>query len=405
MLKSAHAMISQASNNLGLSKKQLAGLLDPDHVHKVSIEAAGQKYDGYRIQHDNTRGPYKGGIRFHHEVDLEEVQALATLMSFKTAAVDIPLGGGKGGVVIDAKAHDQAHLEKVARGYVRALHQHLGPNTDVPAPDVNTNAQIIDWMVDEYEKTTGDTTKASFTGKSLENGGSEGREEATGRGGVVVLREVLRVAGVNPKGATVAIQGLGNVGYYFSKIAQEELGVVVVAASNSKKTVLSTEGFDFSSIHYSRQVIDELALQADLEEDVNAVLREEVDILVCAALADTVTQKNVSDVRAKYVLELANGPIDHAAHEALTKRNVTVIPDILANAGGVIVSYYEWLQNKTGKKWSINRVRSELDTTLTRATQEILSYAAKNKTSMKQASFEIAIQRLRAASTNNTKID
>lgn len=396
MLDSAQAMISQASNHLGMSEEQVAKLLDPDYIHSVSIEADGKTYQGYRVQHDNKRGPYKGGIRFHHEVDLAEVQALATLMSFKTAAVDIPLGGGKGGVVIDAKQHTKEHLESVARGYVKELHPHIGPDKDVPAPDVNTNAEVIDWMVDEYEKHTGDTSKASFTGKSIENGGSQGREEATGRGGVIVLREVLKSNNIDPKTITVAIQGIGNVGFYFAKIAQAELGVNIVAVSNSKKTLLSMDGFDFADLQFSREVITEIEQQADLVEDPKTVLSEDVDVLVCAALDGAIHRDNQDGVTADVILELANGPVDHTAHEHLTKLGKTIIPDIVANAGGVIVSYYEWLQNKNGESWSIEKVRQSLDETLTNATKEMLSYAQKNGISLKQSAFEIAIERLKS---------
>ena len=239
MLDSAQKMITKAANNLGLSKIVLEELLKVDKTHLIEFEAGGKQYTGYRVQHSNKRGPYKGGIRFHHEVDMDEVQALATLMSFKTAVVDIPLGGGKGGVIINPKKHDEKHLEEVARGYVKKLHPHIGPDKDIPAPDVNTNAQIIDWMVDEYEQQTGDTTRASFTGKSIGNGGSAGREEATGRGGVIVLREVLKHKKIDLKDVTVAVQGIGNVGYWFARIAAQEYGMNIVAVSNSRQTLLS----------------------------------------------------------------------------------------------------------------------------------------------------------------------
>lgn len=382
MLESAQAMIQQAAKRLGLTGEELEELLTPNHRHSVTFEAAGKTYQGYRVQHNNKRGPYKGGIRFHPDVDPKEVEALATLMSFKTAAVDIPLGGGKGGVVIDAKSHDESVLHDVARGYVRALHKHLGPDTDVPAPDVNTNAAIIDTMVEEYERLSGENSKASFTGKSLENGGSEGREEATGRGGVIVLREVLKARRVNPKEVTVAIQGIGNVGYYFARIAQAELGVTVVAVSNSRQTVLSAEGFDFTNVPYTKDVLTDLKIQADMEDDSAAIIREEADVLVCAALDDAVNASNQAQVRTKFILELANGPVEHNAHETLLERRIEVIPDIIANAGGVIVSYYEWLQNRTAEKWQIDKVRNMLDDSLTKATADMIGYSNKYKISL-----------------------
>lgn len=394
MLESAKSTIIKASKNLKLSDDQIIELLSPDNSHQTEFEVDGQKYQAYRVQHKNKRGPYKGGIRFHHEVDFDEVQALATLMSLKTAAVDIPMGGGKGGVVINPKDFDKTYLEKVARGYVKALHAHLGPEVDVPAPDVNTDAEIIDWMVDEYSKVTGNHTKASFTGKTVQNGGSEGREEATGRGGVIVLREILKEQGLNPKDITVAVQGLGNVGFYFAKIASLELGINIVAVSNSRKSITSVEGFDFSDLKFSRDVIDELSKQADSENDSESIISEEVDVLVCAALADAVTDKNVDNVNAQMILELANGPVSFLAYQYLESRSVSVIPDIIANAGGVIVSYYEWLQNINEEKWSIKEVNDRLDKTLVKATDDMLDYSKKHKVDLKQAAFEIAISRL-----------
>lgn len=394
MLDSAQKMIGKAAVSLGLDQDVLEALLKPDKTHQVEFEAEGKTYQGYRVQHSNKRGPYKGGIRFHHEVDMDEVQALATLMSFKTSVVDIPLGGAKGGVVINAKQHGSVHLEQVARGYVREIHPHIGPDKDIPAPDVNTNAQIIDWMVDEYEQQTGDTSRASFTGKSVEKGGSRGREEATGRGGVIVLREVLKSKAIDPKSVTVAVQGIGNVGYWFAKIASEEYGMNIVAISNSRQTLLSAAGFDFDTVEYSRDVAQELAKQADHQTASTAILAEEVNVLVTAALENSITTKNYQNVKAGIILELANGPIEHEAHEKLVEKGTIIIPDIIANAGGVIVSYYEWLQNKSGEHWNLKKVRTMLNENLTKATNEVVKYAESKKISLKQAAFEIAISRL-----------
>lgn len=394
MLESAKKIIEISATNLGLSKKQIEELLKPDKMHQVELDVDDKKYSAYRVQHNNKRGPYKGGVRFHKHVDFDEVQALATLMTLKSSAVDIPMGGGKGGVVINPLDHDDNHLEKVSKAYVHALHEHLGPQKDVPAPDVNTNSQIIDWMVEEYSRITGDNTKASFTGKSLEFGGSEGREEATGRGGVIVLREYIKANKLNPKKLTVAVQGMGNVGFYFAKIAQSELGVSIVAISNSRKTYLNMEGFDFADIKYSKNIAEEIAEQSDYEETSEKIISEEVDVLVCAALENAVTKENMKQVNAKQILELANGPVSHEAYEYLESKNVTVVPDILANAGGVIVSYYEWDQNIQKTKWSKAEVIKKLDKTLTKATDDMLAYAKKNKLPLKQAVFEIAISRL-----------
>ena len=394
MLESARKIITKSAKNLGLSGKQIDDLISPDKTHNVKLNINGKEHDAFRIQHDNSLGPYKGGVRFHHQVDSDEVQALATLMSMKTAAVGIPMGGGKGGVVINPRDFDQTHLEEVAREYVRQLRKHIGPETDVPAPDVNTNAEIIDHMVDEYSKLTGDETVASFTGKSLDNGGSLGREAATGRGGMYVLGEVLKANKVKSRDVTVAVQGFGNVGFYFAKLASQELGVKIVAASNSRKTILKFDGFDLGSVEYSRDSVGLIEDQADHKTDRDAVLNEEVDVLVCAALSDAVTLENHKKVNAKYVLELANGPVDYEAYEKLEKMNVKVIPDIVANAGGVIVSYYEWTQNIEDEKWSEDEVNRKLEEVLVGATKEMILRSKKRKIPYKQAAFEIAIERL-----------
>lgn len=396
MLKTAERNIKQAAKNLSISDQELALILKPNKIHKVKIIVGEREYDGYRIQHSNKLGPYKGGIRFHHEVHLEEVQALATLMSFKTSAVGLPLGGGKGGVIVDVSEHDLEALEKIARGYVRELHKHIGPDIDIPAPDVNTNAQIIDWMTDEYELLTGDKSKASFTGKSLSNRGCWGREEATGRGGVIALREYLKKIGKDPEDTTVAVQGLGNVGYYFSKIAHEEYGMKIIAVSNSKKTIICSEGFDFRGQTYSRQVIDTLEKeQASDSFPATEIIEQKADVLVCAALADAIVFRNADTVKAGIILELANGPVDYRSHEKMTVEDKVIIPDIIANAGGVIVSYYEWLQNKNNETWTLEKVRKELDETLSKAMNKTMKYSDKTGLSLKQSAFEIAIQNLR----------
>lgn len=394
MLETAKKLIILSAQNLGLSKTQIDNLLSHDQVHEAQLDIGGQKHLAYRVQHKNKLGPYKGGIRFHPDINYDEVMALATLMTFKTAVIDIPMGGGKGGVVIDPKKVDTKYLEQISREYVKALYKNLGPETDIPAPDVNTDAQIIDWMTDEYSKQTGDKTRASFTGKSIEKGGSFGREAATGRGGMIVLREVLKFYKLNPSEITVAVQGLGNVGFYFAKIASQELGVNVVAVSSSKKTLTSVAGFDFSNVDFSRKAIDDLEDQADSEGSSEQIISEEVDVLVCAALENTITKSNYDTVNAKFILELANGPVSFQAYQKLIKNGVIDIPDIIANAGGVTVSYYEWLQNMQGTKWSLAKVNQELEKKLSSATKNALDYSKQSSISLKQAAFEIAISRL-----------
>lgn len=399
MYQTALAFVRRAASDLKLDDVVTQRLLDNDQEHQFELVIGDKVHQAYRIQHSNKRGPYKGGIRFAGNVNIDEVKALAMLMSIKTAAVNIPLGGGKGGVAFDPRNHDVSHVEAVARAYVQALHPHIGPDKDVPAPDMNTNAQVIDWMVDEFEQVTGDTSKASFTGKSLGNGGSEGREAATGHGGVITLREYLKHTD-HDEPLTVAVQGAGNVAFYFAKIAQAELtNVRIVAISNSRQTLhaKNEEQLDFTDVNYdanSTTILERLAGEHTESLDRDAVLGLDVDILVLAALEDVINESNQADIKASIVVELANGPINEAAFRTLEARGVRVLPDVIANAGGVIVSYLEWQQNKAGESWDEDRVNDELDRILSHATNDMLELAKKEGLTYKDAAFRLAVKRL-----------
>ena len=391
MLESAEELMKRAATRLGWSDEQITKLIEPEAEHHFEVTVDDVTHHAYRVQHSSKRGPYKGGIRFHPHVDNSEVRALATLMSVKSAAVNIPMGGGKGGVAFDPRGYDDAHIEKVSRAYVKALEKHIGPDIDVPAPDVNTDGAIIDWMVDEYEQLTGDTSKASFTGKTIKNGGSEGRVEATGRGGVIALREYCRANNIDTTDITVAIQGVGNVGFYFAQIAERELGVTVVAVANSRKMVVDPEGISFADKTFSRNVIDELGIAAGESDDIIGV---DCDVLVLAALGEVINDDNQAQIKASAVLELANGPVDDEALIALESRDVAVIPDVIANAGGVIVSYLEWKQNKAREHWSEAQVNQELDDILTVAMNDAMKRADSEDCSLKEAAVMIALERL-----------
>lgn len=391
MLQSAEKMILRAGRRLGMDDNELESFITPAAEHHFEITVDDITHQAYRVQHSNKRGPFKGGIRFHPHVDHDEVRALATLMSIKCAAVDIPMGGGKGGVAFDPREYDEAYVEKVARGYVQALAEHIGPDKDIPAPDVNTDGEVINWMVDEYEKLTGDTSHASFTGKQIEFGGSEGREEATGCGGVIALREYLKAKHIDPANLRVALQGVGNVGFYFAKIAEKELGVKVVAAANSREMVQNDAGLRFGDLEFSRDVLKNLEGQTGASEDIFDV---EADVFVFAALGDVLHRDNQDRVRAKIILELANGPVDDEALQGLVGRGVDIVPDVVANAGGVIVSYLEWKQNKLGEHWDEQLVNEQLDTIMTRAVEGMMRYADEKECSLKEAAFMIALERL-----------
>lgn len=399
MLETAHAAITRAAKKIGMSDEEIQKLLstNAEHIFEIKLDS-GKTFKAYRVQHNNKRGPYKGGIRFHPEVNLDEVRALATLMSFKTAVVGLPLGGGKGGITLDPKELDQKELEELSRKYAKHLVPHIGPQKDVPAPDVNTNGQIIDWMVDEYQKETGDTNRASFTGKSIKGGGSLGRDAATGRGGVFALRELLKHSGKSGETLTYAVQGFGNVGSFFGLVAQTDMpNWKLVAASDSGAAVYDPKGFDAKKLDKYKADGGKFA---DFKDPGTKTISNEdligldVDILVLAALGDAVTENNVENVRAKFVVELANGPINDAAYEALNKKDVPVIPDIVANAGGVIVSYLEWYQNVNDEKWSEEKVNKELERYMVDAMDALYKTAESKKVSLKDAAFINAIKNL-----------
>jgi glutamate dehydrogenase (NADP+) len=399
MLDRAEELIKRAGKQLNLSDSEIEDLLKPDQEHSFEISLDnGQTVKAYRTQHKNKLGPYKGGIRYHEEVNPEEVRALATLMSLKTAAVGLPLGGGKGGISINPRNLSDAELEELSRKYVRNLHKHIGPDQDIPAPDVNTNAKIIDWMVDEYEKLSGDTSKASFTGKSIENGGSLGRDAATGRGGVYAFAELLKQLDDAAKPLTYAVQGFGNVGAYFATVAaKDHPHWKLVAASDSTHAVYSQAGLDAADLAAykadgSRFENYQKGQEIISNEDLIAL---DVDVLVLAALGDAVTKENMKNIKAKYIIEMANGPVNQPAHDYLTQAEKVILPDIIANAGGVVVSYLEWVQNKQGEKWSEEKVNQELARYMKQAVDDVVKSASEqNQASLTEAAFLLALKRL-----------
>ncbi len=397
MLDDTHRFLDLAIGRLGLDenvRKQVKEA-NAEHVFKVDLDN-GKSFNAYRVQHNNQRGPYKGGIRYHQNVTLDEVKTLATLMSLKTAAVGLPLGGGKGGIEVNPRELTAAELEELTRKYVRGLHQHIGPDRDVPAPDVNTNSTIIDWMVDEYEQLTGDTSRASFTGKSIPNGGSLGRDAATGRGGVLSLTEWLTLEGNGEKPLTYAVQGFGNVGSFFATtVAEMRPDWTLVAASDSQGAVHNADGFDADAL---QQFKDGKGRFADYQQGQQITNEElialDVDVLVLAGLEDAVSKENMQTVKAKYLVEMANSPVTFDAHEYLGDKGHVLIPDIIANAGGVIVSYLEWVQNRADEKWSKDKVNQRLAKYMKSATNDLYDYVTENHVGMKEAGFVLALKKL-----------
>jgi glutamate dehydrogenase/leucine dehydrogenase len=396
MLATAQDAIRIAAKDLGYDDDTIEQFLQPEHEHVFEVTVGGTTYPAYRIQHSSKLGPYKGGIRFHPNVTHDEVQALATLMSLKTAAVGLPLGGGKGGIAVDPHALGSAELEALSRGFAHYLAPYIGSEKDIPAPDVNTNAQIIDWMLDEYEHTIGKKDPGAFTGKSMDRGGSEGREAATGRGGVIVLLEYLKKQGLLDKPFTVALQGFGNVGYFFARVLREACPHArLVAIANSKNTWVRPEGIDVTAADTAHPRPEELhdlkAIQPTVD---NAIIAADADVLVLAALENAVTGDNAALVKAHTIVELANGPVTEQADPILAQKKVAVLPDIIANAGGVSVSYLEWQQDLVGEHWSEDTVNHELKGILVPATTFMFERAAERGISYKQAAFELGLKRL-----------
>ncbi len=399
MLQTAQQQIRRAARKINLDHSEIESLLKIDAEHQFELALSGGKtFQAYRIQHSNKRGPYKGGIRFHPEVDVDEVRALATLMSLKSAVIGLPLGGAKGGIVVDPTGLGESELEELSREYVRNLYPHIGPDKDIPAPDVNTNAKIIDWMTEEYETVSGDKSRASFTGKSTGNGGSVGRQSATGRGGVIALGELLRLRDADQNPITIALQGFGNAGSFFATVAaHEHPSWKLVAASDSGGAIYNSDGLDavaLAEYKSSKGRFADYDQPGITHMNSGKIIGAEADVLVLAALGSAVTEANVREVKAKYVVEVANGPVDEAAHDYLTDKGVVVIPAIIASSGGVIASYFEWLQNKNNEKWTEDKLNQKLKKYMTEAVKEAFETAKQYNTSLTEAAFILALQRL-----------
>ena len=352
-------------------------------------------FEGYRVEYNNALGPYKGGIRYHPETEINEVKALAFLMTIKCAVAGIPMGGGKGGITVDPKKLSKGELERLSRGWVKQLADVLGPHKDVPAPDVNTTPEIMAWMADEFEKITGDKTRATFTGKPVDKGGSEGRGAATGLGGFYVfdtLREKINL----PKKCKVAIQGFGNVGANAAHVFAEN-GHQVIAVSDSKSAIWNETGLDLNKVEAYKKDTGALKDFPGAKNITNAELLElPCDLLIPAAFENVITRDNAEKVRAGAILELANGPITPEGDEILFQKGIPVIPDVLANSGGVTVSYFEWEQNLKNEHWSEKEVFAKLKPMLEDATEKIFEKSQKLKTYLRLGAFILALERIQA---------
>jgi glutamate dehydrogenase/leucine dehydrogenase len=383
-------------------KEAIDAILIPQRVvkGKISIKRENGKrmtFLAFRIQHNDARGPFKGGIRFHQNVSEDEVQALAILMSLKCAVAGIPYGGAKGGVVVDPSKLTKSELKDLSTEYAKFIAPYIGPWKDVPAPDVNTDGQIMSWMLEVYEKKIGMQAPATFTGKPLELGGSLGRTEATGQGGVCVLAAYINSKKLKVASSTVAVQGFGNVGYYFAKIAKE-LGFRVVAVSDSSSGIYDPKGLDIDTLGKYKEKggsFRDYPLKSGAKLITNAELLElPVTVLVPAALENSITKENMEDISAKVVFEMANGPTTSEADTYLHEKGIDVIPDILSNSGGVTVSYFEWVQNLSGYYWTKERVNEELKKTITKAFTDIDKIVKEKRISYRRAANYLSIKRI-----------
>ena len=410
---SALKRLKEAAAMIKLDPAMVEVLSVPQRVIELNVPLKKENgelvtFKGYRVQYNNWLGPYKGGLRFHPAVDMDEVKSLSFWMMIKNAIVDVPFGGGKGGIEIDPKSLNEKELESLTRAFTRELSSNIGPTIDVPAPDVNTNSTIMDYLADEYAKITKDTSGAVVTGKSVGKGGSKGREEATGLGGFFVLEQLIKKLNLK-KPLTVAIQGFGNVGSNMANILDQN-GYKVVAVSDIKGAIYDSkgEGFNIDLVRACRLEKGVLAgcycvgSVCDLAKkyDEGLISNEElltlpVDVLIPAALENVITAKNAKNIQAKIVFEMANGPTTAEADEILNEKGVMVVPDVLANSGGVTVSYFEWFQNMNKEIWDLEKVNSELKKKMEEGFEKVWQIHQEKKVNLRVAAYILALERLK----------
>ena len=399
----AQKQIKSACDKLNADPAVYEILKNPMRVLEVSFpvkldDGTVKTFIGYRSQHNNAVGPFKGGLRFHPDVTKDEVKALSTWMTFKCSVAGIPYGGGKGGMAINPKDYSKAELERISKGFAKAISPIIGEKVDIPAPDVNTNGQIMSWMVDAYEEVVGKSTKGVFTGKPLEFGGSLARTEATGYGVNLTAKKALAKLNIDVKGATYAVQGFGNVGFYTAYYAYKD-GAKIVAFSNTDVAIYNENGIDMEAVikdfEENGRIIENKGYGKDIT---NAELLElEVDVLAPCALENQITSENADRIKAKVITEGANGPTTPEADEILFKKGIIVIPDILANSGGVVVSYFEWVQNLQSYYWPFEEVQQKEDALLSTAFEDVWALADEYKVDLRNAAYMKSIERISKA--------
>lgn len=390
-------LIDIASKKLNLQDSLIEVIKRPQKVIAVNIpinmdNGEIKNFLGYRVQHNNARGPYKGGLRYHPQVDLDEVKALATLMSIKCAVLDLPLGGGKGGIEVDVHSLSEAEIERLTRNFVHLIHEIIGPDQDIPAPDVYTNSKIMRYIAEEYSKIKGQKIFAVVTGKPLDFGGSKGRDQATARGGYYVLKQALPK--FNMSKGHVIVQGFGNAGETIAKILHDD-HFKIIGLSDSKGAIYNKDGIDVDLAIKHKKLTGSLKDLDQTENISNEQLLElKTDILIPAALENQIHSGNADNIKASLILELANGPTTLEADEILQAKKIPVIPDVLANAGGVTVSYFEYIQNLSNNSWSEDLVLKKLEQKMTKSFEDVYETYSKEKVTLRQAAFMLAIKRI-----------
>jgi len=401
LLASTQRVIKEALDKLGYPEQVYELLKEPIRVLTVRIpvrmdDGSVKVFTGYRAQHNDAVGPTKGGVRFHPDVTLDEVKALSIWMSIKCGIMDLPYGGGKGGIKCDPRKMSFRELERLSRGYVRAISQIVGPTKDIPAPDVFTNSQIMAWMMDEYSRIREFDSPAFITGKPLVLGGSRGRETATAKGVSICIREAAKKRGIKLEGARVIVQGFGNAGGYLAKF-MHDAGAKVIAISDAYGALYDPNGLD---IDYLLDRRDSFGTVTPLFKDTitnKEMLELECDILVPAAVENQITKENAHNIKAKIVVEAANGPTTYEATKILTDRGILLVPDVLASAGGVTVSYFEWVQNNQGYYWSEEEVERKLEEMMVRAFETVYQTAQARKVDMRLAAYMVGVRKMAEA--------
>lgn len=398
--QNALKQLEQAQEVAKIPEAIFSLLKNPQRILQVNIPVRMDNgeikiFEGYRVQYNNWRGPYKGGIRYHADTDLDEVKALAFWMTIKCAISNIPMGGGKGGITLDPKKLSEGELERLSRGYVRALFDNFGPQKDVPAPDVNTTPKIMGWMVDEYGKIAGAASPAFITGKPLESGGSAGRGTSTAKGGFMVLKHLLSKMEISDP--RVVIQGFGNAGANMAKFCQRA-GFKVLAVSDSHGGIYSQYGLDVDKAQeFKNQNGTVAGFPGATSVSNKEILELDADVLAPSALENQITEDNAHNIKAKIIIELANGPTTPEADAILEKKDIVVVPDVLANSGGVVVSFFEWHQNLHNEKWDEEKVFSELRNLIIPNFDAMLEMSKEKHISLRKSAFAIALKRLEEA--------